>query len=198
MYSHTPSETILKDTSPKITVKTCKNSQNILETSNLGERSFIAKILADLIAKEDAFGFWSEDSSAAAIHLLALFHFAHRICHASYFGHCQPFIFIELPWEIILAAAVDSAMSFAIGFRESSLLLPRIITQTLPLMAVETSIVATACWCCVYNARGKCLVDMLRHCNCNSTWHGDRCHPIDVCCCDCNSFKRRRGCQYCR
>ena len=57
VYSHTPSETILKDTSPKITVKTCKNSQNILVTSNLGERSFIAKILADLIAKEDAFDF---------------------------------------------------------------------------------------------------------------------------------------------
>ena len=147
MYSHTPSETILKDTSPKITVKTCKNSQNILETSNFGERSFIAKILADLIVKEDAFGFWSEDSSAAAIHLLALFHFEHRICHASYFGHCRPFIFIELPWEIILAAAVD--------------------------------------WCCVYDARSKCSVDLYCHCNCNSTWRRDCFHPIDVCCCGC-------------
>ena len=57
VYSHTPSETILKDTFPKMTVKTCKSSRNILETSNFGERSFIAKILADLIAKEDAFEF---------------------------------------------------------------------------------------------------------------------------------------------
>jgi len=43
------------------------------------------------------------------------------LCHASYFGHCRPFIFIKLPWEIILAVAVDSAMSFAIGFRAATI-----------------------------------------------------------------------------
>ena len=135
MYSHTPSETILKDTFPKMTVKTCRSSQNISETSNFGEKSFIAKILADLIAKEDAFDFWSEDSSAAAIRY-------RTSSDASSFCTSNLTCFLLRPLPL-------PTVRLHLNSRGNKLLLPcRIEPWALLTVSAEIGFVNCSCCCC--------------------------------------------------